>query len=131
MTDKDIIRTEIERLRQKVMGVNTNFAEGQKMVLTELLSFIRLMHLQTASETEIANDIVREVSTYPNITEYEAMYSCAIKGIRCQREQMLHQALDAEVTHGKSLTIPSLGYFLDKNGLDFGDKVKVIIIKEK
>lgn len=52
-------------------------------------------------------------------------------GTAWQREQMLHQALDAEVTHGKSLAIPSLGYFLDKNGLDFGDKVKVIIIKEK
>lgn len=52
-------------------------------------------------------------------------------GTAWQREQMLRQALDAEVTHGKSLTIPSLGYFLDKNGLDFGDKVKVIIIKEE
>ena len=52
-------------------------------------------------------------------------------GANWQSEQMLNKALDAEVTHGKSLAIPSLGYFLDKNGLDFGDKVKVIIIKEK
>ena len=47
-----------------------------------------------------------------------------------QKQQMMKDAVDGEVTHGKSLAIPSLGYFLDKNGLDFGDKVKLIIIKE-
>lgn len=52
-------------------------------------------------------------------------------GANWHRVQILNKALDAEVTHGKSLAIPSLAYFLDKNGLDFGDKVKVIIIKEQ
>lgn len=47
-----------------------------------------------------------------------------------QKQQIMKDAVDGEVTHGKSLAIPSLGYFLDKNGLDFGDKVKLIIIKE-
>ena len=46
------------------------------------------------------------------------------------KEQMMAKAVDGEVTYGKSLAIPSLGYRLDKEGLDFGDKVKVIIIKE-
>ena len=47
-----------------------------------------------------------------------------------QKEQLLAKAVDGEVTYGKSLAIPSLGYRLDKEGLDFGDKVKVIIIKK-
>ncbi len=51
-------------------------------------------------------------------------------GMKKQREQMMKDAVDGEVTYGKSLAIPSLGYFFDKNGLDFGDKVKLIIIKE-
>jgi hypothetical protein len=38
--------------------------------------------------------------------------------------------MNGEVTYGKSLAIPSLGYRLDKEGLVFGDKVKLIIIKE-
>lgn len=56
-------------------------------------------------------------------------YAGLVDGIRWQRKQMLNDAMDGEVTHGKNLTIPSLAYFLDKNGMDFGDKVKVIIIK--
>ena len=37
------LRKEIERLGRKVMGVRTDFADGQKGVLTELLSFIDSM----------------------------------------------------------------------------------------
>ena len=47
-----------------------------------------------------------------------------------QKEQMMAKAVDGEVTHGKSLAIPSLGYRLDKEGFDFGDKVKVLVVKE-
>ena len=56
-------------------------------------------------------------------------YAGLVDGIHWQRKQMLNDAVDGEVTHGKNLTIPSLAYFLDKNGMDYGDKVKVIIIK--
>ena len=45
-------------------------------------------------------------------------------------EQMVAKAVDGEVTYGKSIAIPSLGWVLDKEGLDYGDKVKLIIIKE-
>ena len=51
-------------------------------------------------------------------------------GMRLQKQQMMKDAIDAEITYGKSLAIPSLGYKLDKEGLDYGDKVKVIIIKK-
>ena len=51
-------------------------------------------------------------------------------GMRVQKEQMMAKAVDGEVTYGKSLAIPSLGWVLDKEGLDYGDKVKLIIIKE-
>lgn len=52
------------------------------------------------------------------------------RGFEDCKEQMLAKAVDGEVTYGKSLAIPSLGYRLDKERLDFGDKVKVIIIKK-
>lgn len=52
------------------------------------------------------------------------------RGANWQKEQLLAKAIDGEVTYGKSLAIPSLGYRLDKERLDFGDKVKVIVIKE-
>lgn len=51
-------------------------------------------------------------------------------GATWKEQQLMANAVDAEVTYGKSLAIPSLGYRLDKEGLDFGDKVKLIIIKE-
>ena len=53
------------------------------------------------------------------------------RGANWQKEQLLAKAVDGEVTYGKSLAIPSLGYRLDKERLDFGDKVKVIIIKKE
>lgn len=52
-------------------------------------------------------------------------------GMKLMKEQLMKDAMEAEVTHCKSLVIPSLGWMLDKNGLDFGDKVKLIIIKEE
>lgn len=48
-----------------------------------------------------------------------------------QKEQMMAKAIDGEVTYGKSLAIPSLGWVLDKEELNFGDKVKLIIIKQE
>ena len=52
-------------------------------------------------------------------------------GAKWKEEQMMKGAVDAEVTYGKSLAIPSLGYFLDKNEMNVGDKVKLILIKSK
>ena len=51
-------------------------------------------------------------------------------GANWQKQQIMKNSLYGEVTYGKSLAIPSLGYFLDNHKLDFGDKVKVIIIKD-
>ena len=53
-----------------------------------------------------------------------------IDGVKWKKEQMMAKVVDGEVTYGKSLAIPSLGWVLDKEGLDFGDKVKLIFIKE-
>ena len=46
LIDKDALVAEIERHRQKVMGVRTDFADGQKGVLTELLSFINSLEVK-------------------------------------------------------------------------------------
>ena len=54
-----------------------------------------------------------------------------ILGSQWKEKRIMDNALYGEVTYGKSLAIPSLGYFLDTNRVDFGDKVKVIIIKSE
>ena len=51
-------------------------------------------------------------------------------GMQEMREQIMKNAVDGEITYGKSLAIPSLAYILDKNGMEFGDKIKLIIIKQ-
>ena len=49
------IREEVKRLREKIMGIRTDFADGQKSVLTELLAFIDTLQKEPVSENlEIA-----------------------------------------------------------------------------
>ena len=66
-------------------------------------------------------DMHQRMPTFLDAIEY---------GMQFKEQQLMAKAVDGEVTYGKSLAIPSLGYRLDKEGLDFGDKVKVIIIKK-
>lgn len=48
-----------------------------------------------------------------------------------EEKRIMGNALYGEATYGKSLAIPSLGYFLDTNRLDFGDKAKLVIVKRE
>jgi hypothetical protein len=51
MTDKvHKIREEVERLRVEVMGIRTDFADGQKSVLTKLLAYIDSLQEEPVSE---------------------------------------------------------------------------------
>ena len=82
---------------------------------------------------EYSEDLEEFINTIKLLTSNTALltfeYGCR-EGAMWQKEQLLAKAVDGEVTYGKSLAIPSLGYRLDKEKLDFGDKVKVIVIKE-
>lgn len=75
------IYREIERLRLKVMGVKTDFAAGQKAVLTELLGFIE-------QQNELPTSVWHNANTLPSdpkavIVEHNE-YSTSI----CRAEQM-------------------------------------------
>lgn len=83
-----------------------------------------------------SEDLEEAAKKYADEEEYgdDVYYSIKAtfkEGANWQKEQMMKGAVDAEVTYGKSLAIPSLGYFLDKNEMDVGDKVKLIIIKSE
>lgn len=69
----------------------------------------------------------RPIGTKQHITTHADSFKA---GAEWMKQQMMKNAVDGEVTYGKSLAIPLLGYRLDKEGLDFGDKVKLIIIKK-
>ena len=89
---------------------------------------------ETLQEEPTNENLEEFINTIKLLTSNTALltfeYGCR-KGANWQKEQMMAKAVDGEVTYGKSLAIPSLGYRLDKEGLDFGDKVKVIIIKKE
>lgn len=66
MTDKKLIRAEIERKRASYFGNATTFTIAQKMVLTELLSFIDSMQEEPVSEDleEAADNYARKNPAY-------------------------------------------------------------------
>lgn len=124
MTDKEKIRAEIDK---RLKGLSDSCV-GQRYAYQTLLSFIDSMQEDSVSE-ELEDEIdawCRKVITGLPIVKEAARHFAG-----WQKEQMIKDAVDGEVTYGKSLSIPSLGYVLDKNGLDFGDKVKLIIIKQE
>jgi hypothetical protein len=61
MTDKEKIREEVERLREKILGIRTDFADGQKSVLTKLLAFI-----DTLQEEPVSDDLEQAAKDYSN-----------------------------------------------------------------
>ena len=117
MTDKEKIKAEIERLREASLA-----SESYHDALDDLLVFINSL-----PEEPVSEDLEKFAEEWD-----ESLYrsDAVIAGANWQKQQMTKDALDGEVTHGKNLIIPSLGYYLDKNSIDYRDKVKVIIIKE-
>ena len=122
--------------------------------LTDILSTDILGNFMHGGEADELIAMFEEVVEHSNILEQEESVSevlCAADsnsykyiesvrgaaiqafedGAKWQKEQMMAKAVDGEVTYGKSLAIPSLGWVLDKEGLDYGDKVKLIIIKQE
>ena len=87
-------------------------------------------------EEPVSEDLDRAAEKYayelfPSIGAANTETELAFKvGANWQKQEMMKDAMDTEVTYGKSLAVPSLGYALDKKGLDYGDKAKLIIIKE-
>ena len=152
MTDKEKIRAEIERLKQYAEsskmewiddGYNQNaFAEDCRISsFDKLLSFIDSLpeepscpkesdDLEEAAETFNRKDAAR-MWDYEDKTEGEIVEAAFKSGADWQKLKMMEGSVEGEITkdihnllHVKSDVLPML------SGFKFGDKVKIIIIKD-
>ena len=111
-----------------------DYHEGYNDALKRTISIIESMEEESVSEDleQKALSLFPVVMADKPFTELdlnEEMRRIYKAGANWQKHQMMKDAVDGEVTYGKSLAIPSLGYRIDKEGLNIGDKVKLIIIK--
>ncbi len=136
MTDKDKILKKIHDEKEGLMDAQGNFGypehEGAFHVLCNLEAYIDSLPKEQVSEDlnkEYHNFLKREWFDKPGKTISEMMRLTAEYFANWQKEQMMKDAVDAEVGYGKGFVIPLLGCILDEFGLDYGDKVKLIIVK--
>ena len=125
MTDKEFLSWIYDRMIYK---------HGENKNVDYMLKFRSI--IDSLQEEPVSEDLDRAAEKYayelfPSIGAANTETELAFKvGANWQKQEMMKDAMDTEVTYGKSLAIPSLGYALDKKGLDYGDKAKLIIIKE-
>ena len=158
MTDKEKFRKEVEKLKSNLIyGACSSQIAMETMCKEEAYNEV-LAILDTLQEEPVSEDleedinkewrcyskdndaacinkfsfilIARHFANWQKEKEYTCYEEAFEDGAKWKNEQMMAKAVDGEVTYGKSLAIPSLGWVLDKERLDFGDKVKLIIIKE-
>ena len=131
MTDKE----KLEKLKKlaDAMYYAANYLTTDASRLHKAMDEYHKFIINEYHKEEYSEDLEEFINTIKLLTSNTALltfeYGCR-EGAKWQKEQLLAKAVDGEVTYGKSLAIPSLGYRLDKEKLDFGDKVKVIIIKK-
>jgi hypothetical protein len=136
MTDKEIIRAEIERLQDGLMDAKgrfcTNAAESAYHILCHLENFIDSMQEEPVSE-----DLEHAVNAYigyaPEVDESSSTYGKrqAFKaGANWQKQQMMKDAVSAKITEVYYPTDSCLEVevTLPKNRFEDGDKI--LIIKE-
>ena len=136
MTKKEKIRAEIERRMKLHKDSLTNpIHQGfglQKVInakiseLTYLLSFIDSMQKEPVSD-----DLKKEIENFLDYSNLLAPIR-EVELIACyfanwQKEQMLAKAIDAKARF--TMSVPSICISLPL-GVNVGDKVKVIVIKE-
>lgn len=125
------VSDDLEKVVEEIVDPIVLNAYGVK----EIANRLRRTMIDSASEDleEVVEKLWQEINTghqYSILDSYNQFYGICLDVCEWQKQQMMKDAIDAEITYGKSLAIPSLGYKLDKEGLDFSDKVKVIIIKK-
>ncbi len=134
MADKEKILAKIESLLNEMnYEPYTDETFGRIQSLKELISYIDSLQEESASEDlEEAAGIhaLQCHSKKASVATLAASKYDFIAGAKWQKEQMMQDAVDAEVGYGKGFVIPLLGCVLDVFGLDYGNKVKLIIIKE-
>ena len=138
MTDKQIIRAEVERMMAEVMKFyETECNEGNEEVtgspmaytrLQMLLSFIDSMPEEPASDDFEAEWV--EYFKYRGSVLTVNIKSLARHFANWQRKQMMKDAVSAEVIGAGSKESCILRAVEFSDGFKYGDKVKIIIIKE-
>lgn len=128
------IREEVERLKSQLLrGACSSQIAMETMCKEEAYNEV-LAILDTMQEEPVSEDLgdyINELSKqFPEVS-FAKLSRIAVRVAKWQKEKMMAKAVDGEVTYGKSLAIPSLGWVLDKEELNFGDKVKLIIIKQE
>ena len=136
------VRAEVEKLNAKLLrGACSSQVAMETMckeeAYNEVLAILDSIQKEPVSEKleDAASSFARKDSEgisnpanfYYIVTDKARIFKA---GAKWQKEQIMAKVVDGEVTYGKSLAIPSLGWVLDKEELDFGDKVKLIFIKE-
>ena len=138
MTDKvQKIKEWICKEQEGLMDAQGNFEypehEGAYHILCDLDAYIDSLQEEPVSEdlNEAVTRIIKETSKIPNLSEYEALYHCAVEGAQWQKDQLISKAVDGLVICDEVLTG---GYkdivFSFPKDLEVDDHVKMIIIKE-
>ena len=95
MTDKEKIREEVERLREKIMGIRTDFADGQKSVLTKLLAFIDTLQEEPVSED--LGEYINELSKQFQGVSFAKLSRIAVRVAKWQKDSLWKPADDDDL----------------------------------
>jgi len=141
MTQKDLIKAEIERLKKELEKGNyyldsAEAATGYELALDDLLSFI-----DSLPEEPVSEDLEEAKEAYCNEHNDDCFDATGdycphirkafVAGAEWQKQQMMKEAVEGEVVkdlHGK-LHVKTNA--VSDTLYHFGDKVKVLIIPEK
>lgn len=154
MTDKEKIRSEIERRLKALQGSVTDYARGERTELEKLLSFIDSMKEVLASEdlnkaAELYADKIleaidpeladtnyhRHIKMRVRIFDGSHIEDAYLDGLKDMKEYLMKDVVEGlrihrnrytkkNVLHGLDVTCEAIQKFKD------GDKLKLIIIKE-
>lgn len=139
MTNIDKIRQEIERQRSFIEGLFTegdnSFYDGQDDAYNHLLAFIDSLPEEKPSEDleEAAKEYAYQGIPEEMKSQLKPIGDEIIKnfkaGAEWQKEQTMKEAVDYKIVNNLA-AYPVIYYEVDHLGLKYGDKVKLIIVKQ-
>ena len=135
---KETIRQEIERRRNISLEIfeknSDTYFQGKAIAYHGLLTFIHSL-----PDEEPSKDLEEAANEYAGVnydceTETDAFYhhvqkEAFIAGVKWQKKQMMKEAVDYKICNNLA-AYPVIYYEVDHLGLKYGDKVKLIIVKE-
>ena len=141
MSIKDQIRQEVERRNKELDDHNyyldsREAASGYELALNDLLFFIDSLpedepskDLEEAAEGFATQTMPFTDETYVDEGAYHGFIAGAEWGRKAMRDQMIEDAIDYKIVNNLA-AYPVIYYEVNYLGLKYGDKVKIIILKE-